>query len=127
MKTTEETRQKLRNDFAEPPGPMHWALGADRVIPLLDDIDEVRGQAVEIMQEAEKWRVLNQRRLVALESVEWIMVNGRVQCPSCLESKDAGHSVLCLLDEALRPTAEKLKLREEQNAMYADCSLGTKP
>ena len=70
-------------------------------------------------------RELNQRRILALESVEWIMVNGRTQCPSCLSSQDVGHSVLCVLDEALRPTAEKLKIRETENAMYkaaADCT-----
>jgi hypothetical protein len=75
-------------------------------------------------QKAEEWRVLNQRRLVALESVEWIMVNGRVQCPSCLHSKEEGHGILCLIDEALRPTAQKLKLREEQESMYAACRFG---
>lgn len=72
---------------------------------------------LELIDKAEEWRALNQRRVEALESVEWIMVKGRMQCPSCLESKDSGHGVLCLLDEALRPTSEKLKLREEQNAL----------
>lgn len=59
--------------------------------------------------------------LEALESVEWIMVNGRVQCPSCLSSREEGHHILCLVDEALRPTPEKAAIRADQEKMYADC------
>lgn len=85
----------------------------------LDELDEANERLGQAEQAAEKWRILNQRRLIALEAVEWIMVNGRVQCPSCLHSQEEGHGVLCQLDEALRPTAEKLKLRAQQNALYA--------
>jgi hypothetical protein len=88
-----------------------------------DELQATRIVAIELMQEAEKWRILNQRRLVALEAVEWIMVNGRIQCPSCLHSQTEGHGVLCSLDEALRPTAEKANLREKQCALYAACHL----
>jgi hypothetical protein len=43
-----------------------------------DELQATRIVAIELMQESQKWRTLNQRRLIALESVEWIMVNGRV-------------------------------------------------
>jgi hypothetical protein len=95
--------------------------GFDGRVTDLDEIEATGVVAIELMREAERWRVLNQRRLIALESVEWIMVDGRVQCPSCLKSREEGHGVLCLLDESLRPTAEKLKLREEQEALYTAC------
>jgi hypothetical protein len=57
----------------------------------------------------------------ALRIVEWIMVGGRVQCPDCLSAQVEGHAVLCRIDEALRPTPEKARIRAEQEAMYKDC------
>ena len=95
--------------------------GFESPVKDLDELEATRVVAVELMRESEKWRVLNQRRLLALERIEWIMVVGRIQCPACLHSKEEGHGVLCEIDEAMRPTAEKLKLRAEQEAMYAAC------
>ena len=56
--------------------------------------------------------------LDALEDIEWIMVDGKVQCPSCLKPRENGHGILCKIDEALRPTAGKAKLRAGQNKLY---------
>lgn len=80
MKTTKEERQKMRDDFAEPPGPQHWALGADRVIPLLDDIDALRAENERLNKEldaGDSWAWIRRKFEQAGRNYRWFKPRDR--------------------------------------------------
>jgi len=95
--------EDLRKQYERVKGS-HPSMGWLWTLPLFERIADL---AAEVERHSE-----------ALRLVEWIMVNGRIQCPACLHSKDEGHGVLCQIDEVLHSTAEKQRLRAEQNALY---------